>query len=189
MNADIDIRNTVLKTDRLVLRVWRTEDLNDLYAYASLDGALDMIGRPPHQSLAESEEVLKRYIEGGKNFAMVYAGRVIGSFGIEKYNEAMFPEFDHLRCRELSFILSKLYWGQGLVPEAVREVLRYLFMDVGLDVVFCGHFVKNTRSARVQEKCGFRHYAFRQFTTRFGTVEEDDLSILTREDWLSFSPR
>ena len=185
MNPEIDIRHTVLHTERLVLRPWQPEDLDDLYAYASMEGALDMIGRGPHRDRVESQAVLQRYIDGGKNFAIVCGEKAIGTVGIEKYDESLFPEFAVRRCRELSFILSKDYWGRGLMPEAVNEVIRWLFEDVGLDAVFCGHFVRNTRSARVQQKCGFRHYAFRKYRTQFGTVEDDDVSILTKEEWMA----
>ncbi len=191
MNAEIDLRAVTLFTPRLTLRPFQLSDLEDLYAYASLEGALDMIGRPPHKDRTESLAVLQRYVDGRKNFAMVYEGSVIGSFGIEKYDETLFPELDKMRCRELSFILSKAYWGRGLVPEAAREVIRWLFEEQQLDAILCGHFVKNTRSARVQQKCGFTHYAYRKYKTRFGTVEDDDVSILTKAAWerLQFSER
>ena len=38
MNAEIDISRVILKTERLILRPWRQEDLEDFYAYASEDG-------------------------------------------------------------------------------------------------------------------------------------------------------
>ena len=80
-------------------------------------------------------------------------------------------------------MLSKNYWGRGLMPEAVKEVIRYLFEEVQLDVILCGHFLSNHQSQRVQEKCGFRHYAYGTYETRYGTVEEDETNIITREDW------
>ena len=53
-------------------------------------------------------------------------GKVIGSLGIKKYHEERYPEFEEKKCREISYVLSKDYWGRGLMPEAVREVIRYL---------------------------------------------------------------
>ncbi len=81
-------------------------------------------------------------------------------------------------------MLSKDHWGKGLMPEAVKEVIRYLFEDVDLDVIFCGHFLWNSQSQRVQEKCGFRHYAYGSYETLLGTVEEDEINILTKLDWV-----
>ena len=185
MNTHIDISGVVLKTPRLVLRPWKQSDLEDFYAYASVDGVGQMAGWKPHENRAESQEILTRFIERKRTFALEYRGKVIGSLGIEEYDEGRFPEFADRQCREIGYVLAKPYWGQGLMPEAVREAIRYLFMDVKLDVIFCGHFLSNRRSQRVQEKCGFRHYAFGTFETRLGTVEEDEINILTKEEWLN----
>ena len=46
------------------------------------------------------------------------------------------------------------YWGQGLIPEAVREIMRHGFDDLNLEKMWCGYFDGNTKSKRVQEKCG-----------------------------------
>ena len=182
MNVEIDISNTILRTERLILRPWRDSDLADLYEYARVDGVGQMAGWPPHKSPEESRKILEHFIAGKKTFALEYQGKVIGSLGIEKYREDRFPEFAEKKCREIGYVLSKDHWGKGLMPEAVTEVIRYLFEDVGLDVIFCGHFLRNTQSQRVQEKCGFVHYAFDRYETQFGTVEDDEVNILTRED-------
>ncbi len=70
------------------------------------------------------------------------------------------------------------------MPEAVKEVIRFLFEEIGLDAIFCGHFLWNQQSQRVQEKCGFKHYAFGTYETRVNTVEKDEVNLLTKEDWL-----
>jgi len=183
MNAEIDLTNVVLKTERLTLRAWLPEDLDDLFEYASVPGVGEMAGWAHHTDRWVSQTVLNHFIEGKKTFALVYHGKVIGSLGVENYREERFPEFSDKRCCEVGFVLSKTYWGQGLMPEAVHEVLRWLFEEKELETVFCGHFLRNKASARVQEKCGFRHYAFGKFETRIGTVEDDEMNILTREDW------
>ena len=184
MNTPIDISNIVLKTERLILRPWRESDLEDFFAYASVDGVGQMAGWKPHADRAETREILNRFIERKHTFALEYQGRVIGSLGIQEYDEKQFPEFEKKKCREIGYALSKDYWGKGLMPEAVGEVVRFLFETVGLDVIFCGHFLSNRQSARVQEKCGFRHYTYNTYQTRFNTVEENEVNILTREDWL-----
>ena len=183
MNAEIDISKTILKTERLTLRPWRQDDLDDFYEYASVDGVGQMAGWVPHKSKEESQNILNHFIENKKTFALEYRGKVIGSLGIERYNEQRFPELRENTGRELGFVLSKDFWGKGLMPEAVREVIRYLFEDVGVDFITCSHFLSNQRSARVQQKCGFHPYAFGEYHTRFHTVEPDQTNILKREEW------
>lgn len=183
MNKPIDISNTILKTKRLILRPWRLEDLDDFYEYASVDGVGQMAGWLPHDSRETSLKILTGFIEGKKTFALEYNGKVIGSLGVEKYKEAHAPECDALLAREIGYVLSKDYWGQGLMPEAVQEVIRYLFEVENLDVIFCGFFKRNKQSARVQEKCGFQYYKDVLHETRYGTYEDTSMNILRREDW------
>ena len=187
MNPSIDISAVTLKTKRLILRPWRSADLDDLYAYASVDGVGQMAGWKHHKNKDETRIILQSFIDRKRTFALEYQGKAIGSLGIEEYKEEQFPELADKKCREIGFVLAKDYWGQGLMPEAVREAIRYLFEEVGLDVILCGHFLWNRQSQRVQEKCGFRHYAFGTYQTHFDTVEEDETNILTREDWLAAS--
>lgn len=188
MNAAIDISHVVLTTPRLLLRPWRQDDLDDLFAYASVDGVGQMAGWSPHQSREESQAILDLFIHEKKTFALEYRGKAVGSLGIKAYDEQKFPALAPLKCLEIGYVLSKDLWGQGLMPEAVQAAIRYLFEDVGLDVILCAHFLRNSQSARVQEKCGFRHYAFDTFKTRFGTTEDDETNILTRKDWLAALP-
>ena len=183
MNAEIDISKVVLTTERLILRPWRLDDLDDFYEYASVDGVGQMAGWKPHENKEESIEILRRFVDGKRTFALEYEGKVIGSLGIELYNEEKFPEFAEKRCREIGYVLSRAYWGRGLMPEAVQKVTEYLFEEVKLDVIFCGHFLRNHQSARVQEKCGFHHYAFGKYETRLGTVEDDETNVIYQEEY------
>ena len=180
MNAEIDISKVVLKTERLTLRPWNTDDLNDFYEYASVDGLGQMAGWLPHKNIDESRAILQRFIDGKKTFALEFEGKVIGSLGIELYDEKELPEFDGKRGREIGYVLSKEYWGRGLMPETVKEVIKYLFEVVNLDFIVCGHFVDNLQSMRVQEKCGFRHYKKEKYTTQYGEVKDSWLSLLER---------
>ena len=113
MNIDIDISNVTLHTERLVLRPWQEDDLEDLYEYASVDGVGQMAGWPPHGSIDTSRIILKGFIEGKHTFALQFDNKVIGSLGVDKYDEAQFPELAEKKCREIGYVLSKDYWGRA----------------------------------------------------------------------------
>ena len=180
MNADIDISNVILKTERLILRPWTLDDLADFNEYASVDGVGQMAGWLPHKDIAESLDILKKFIAGKKTFAIEYDGKVIGSLGIEKYDEAELLEYNEKLGREIGYVLSKAYWGRGLMPEAVNAAIKYLFEDVKLDFIVCGHFIENAQSQRVQEKCGFKHLKLTKYETRYGAIKDAWISILER---------
>lgn len=171
MNKPIDISSVVISTPRLTLRPWRETDLADFYEYASVDGVGQMAGWTPHKSMEESKAILEMFRNGKKTFALEHNGKVIGSLGIEEYNEANYPELDAFQGRELGCVLSKAYWGRGLMPEAVRAVTEWLFHTEKLDFILVGHFDWNSQSRRVAEKCGFQYVRTNKFETRYDTVE------------------
>lgn len=185
MNAQIDISTVTLKTDRLFLRPWKETDLQDFYNYAHVDGIGQMAGWMPHKNKEESKRILNLFIEEKKTFALEYQGKVIGSLGIEEYSEEHYPELSNLSGREIGYVLSKDYWGQGLMPEAVKAVIKYLFQTIKLDFILVGHFEWNRQSARVIEKCGFQYIKSRPFKTQYRTIENSDESILYRSHFMN----
>ena len=185
MNAPIDISCVVLRTPRLILRPWREEDLEDFYAYARVDGVGQMAGWQPHASIDESRAILDMFIREKKTFCLEYEGRAVGSLGIELYDEERFPELSDFSGREIGYVLAKDCWGQGLMPEAVRAAIRYLFDDVGLDFIIVGHFEHNARSRRVIEKCGFRYVKTIPFRTQTGATERSCAYVMYREQSVS----
>ena len=136
MNAPIDISTVTLKTERLILRPWRETDLQDLYDYASVDGVGQMAGWTPHKNQEESRQILEHFIEGKHVFALEYQGKVIGSLGIEEYNEEHYDgdryesnaDIQKRRGRKAAFI-ERIPDKGGLtnVDEYFRQVFGCMF--------------------------------------------------------------
>ena len=183
MNPAIDVSRVVLRTERLTLRCWCENDLSDLFAITSADGVGQMMGWQPHTDITQAREMLDALIRNKISFAIILNSHAIGSVGIPKYDETNFPEFADRRCREISFFLSPTHWGQGLATEAISEVIRYLFEDMKLDAIFCGHFVFNQRSAHLQRKLGFKPLRITKYTTKTGTTEDNQVNLMRYEDW------
>ncbi|NLZ70298.1 MAG: GNAT family N-acetyltransferase [Clostridiaceae bacterium] len=186
MNADVDISTAVLETPRLILRAWEPGDLADFYEYCSVEGVGEAAGWTHHKNVDESRRILEIFIAERKTFAIVLkeSGKVIGSLGLEELRKGYPPEFDRLRGREIGYVLSRDYWGRGLMPEAVARVVLYCFEDENYDFLSSGHFDWNVRSRRVLEKVGFRPFKEMEYRTRYGTTEHGQQLLLTREDWL-----
>ena len=181
MNVPIDITGVELRTERLLLRPWKESDLEYFYEYAKVDGVGQMAGWLPHESIEISRTILGNFIRNKHTFAIEYEGKVIGSLGVEEYDEAEMPELADKRGRELGFVLSKEYWGKSLVPEAAKRVIEWLFEDVKVDFITCSHFRANPQSARVQQKLGFKYYRDNKYETRWGEVKDGITNILFGE--------
>ena len=184
MNKPIDISNVILRTERLILRPWTLDDVADMYEYAKVDGVGIWAGWLPHKDKEESRRIVESFIKHKKVLAIEYDGKVIGSLGIECYKESDYPELESLKARELGYVLSKDYWGKGLMTEAVTEVIRYLFEDEFLDAITCCYYIQNDRSARVQEKCGFEFVRDSVHETTFGEKRDAKCNLLTREKYV-----
>lgn len=184
MNAKITIENVKLETNRCILRPFKEEDLDDFYAYASVDGVGQMAGWCPHQTKEESKKILNLFIKEKKTLAIVLKenNQVIGSIGIENYNEEAFLEYKDVLGRELGYVLAKDYWGRGLMPEAVKKVIEYCFSTFHLSFLLCAHFKWNHQSQRVIEKCGFQFIKERTQQTANGTIENTCYYILNNEE-------
>lgn len=172
-------QQVVLETERLVLRPWKISDLNDLYEYASVDGVGQMAGWLPHQTIDESKKILDLFIKNKKNWAIVYKehNKVIGSIGIKPLDDKDLLS-QQLTGGELGYVLSKDYWGKGLMPEAVQGLIDYCFYELNFNVLTCGFFKHNTQSKRVAEKCGFQFYKYSKIFTRYDVWEPSILTIL-----------
>ncbi len=171
MNAAFDITGIRLETPRLILRPWQETDLEDLYAYASVEGVGEMAGWTHHKNMEESRRILQMFIDEKKTFALELkeSGRVIGSLGIEELDPD--PIGAGKYGREIGYVLSKEYWGMGFMPEAVKAVISCCFDVLHYDYLTCGHFIRNHRSRRVIEKCGFVYFGESEYNTRYDTVE------------------
>lgn len=181
MNATYTLNGKIIETERLVLRPFKWDDLDDFFGYASIDGVGEMAGWPHHENKDKSKDILAHFIDEDKTFALVLkeTGRVVGSLGVEFYGaEDKLTEFDGYKGREIGYVLAKDQWGKGLMAEAVSAVINHLFDEIDLDFLTCGYYDFNNQSKRVQEKCGFKPYRKLNMETRMGTIEPGVLNLL-----------
>lgn len=183
MDIEIDITATQLESRRLLLRPWQESDLNDFYEYASVAGVGEMAGWKHHTSIEESREILQLFIKSKFVFAIVdkKTGKVIGSISLHPSWANDDPKYKHLKLKEIGYVLAKDYWGRGLMPEAVKAVIKYAFKELALDALTVGHFSTNHQSRRVIEKCGFKFVKQdRYYAEQLGKYMDDMKYILLR---------
>ena len=146
----------VLMTQRLILRRRNQKDAEDLYRYACDPDVGPIAGWPPHKSIDESRAVIRDVLNGREAYAICLKedGRAIGAIELKLNGHTDLTDRDD-EC-EMGYWLGKPFWGRGIVPEAVTEMLRRAFEDIGMQKVWVGYYEGNSKSKRVQEKCRFR---------------------------------
>ncbi len=148
-----------LETDRLVLRPFRDEDFSDFCTFAMDEERNHMMGNPPVPDEAEARNFfhwLKDQEKRGYAIVLKSTGRVIGNLTV--YDESSVsdrPSLAGRKGREMSFSLARSYRRQGLMSEALRAVIHYLFRMEDVDYITDGYFDFNEASRAFHEKMGF----------------------------------
>ena len=181
---------TMLETERLTLRPWRMDDAADaqaLFTYASSPDVGPAAGWQPHRSVAESAEIIRAVLSAPETYAVVLkrTDEPIGSIGLQKPCASVIgtPGYQ-TPALEIGYWIGKPYWGQGLIPEAMRRLLRRCFEDLGMSAVWCCHYDGNAKSRRVMDKCGFRfHHTEEADVSSPGDARTEHFMRLTKEEW------
>lgn len=174
----------ILETERLILRPWTLEDAQDLYDYAQSPAVGPAAGWKPHESLEESQKIIREmFIPEEDCWAMQLKrdGHVVGSIGLheDRSREKGLP------VRMLGYVLAERCWGQGLMQEGCRAILRYGFAEAGLELVSVFHFPFNGRSRRTIEALGFIKEGTRRMASTLydGTVADEVAYSMTRAEF------
>ncbi|MDY5973559.1 GNAT family N-acetyltransferase, partial [Streptococcus hyovaginalis] len=117
----------MLETARLLLRPWTVDDAEDLFVLASDPEIGPRAGWPVHQSLEESRNIIETVFAQSGTYALVdkVSSKPVGAIGLMIGGASKLTTSD--KEAELGYWLGRDYWGQGLVPEAIRELLCYAF--------------------------------------------------------------
>ncbi len=176
-----------LETERLILRPWREDDATELYRYASDPAVGPAAGWPVHTSVENSREIIRNVLSAEETYAVVLkeTGKPVGSVGLiapmQSHTETEEGEY------EIGYWIGRPYWGQGLIPEAVRCMQEHAFRELGCTGMWCGYFDGNEKSKRCQEKCGFRyhHTEYGIFWELTGEVKTEHFEYLSKAQWES----
>ncbi|GKX66087.1 GNAT family N-acetyltransferase [Inconstantimicrobium mannanitabidum] len=171
-----------LESKRLILRGWKLEDLDDFYQYAKNPKVGPNAGWAPHESKETTLSILNSFIEKQQVWAIQdkESGSVIGSIGLHD---------DHKRsdtgAKMLGYVLSEDYWGKGIMPEAVQEILKYAFEEANVQLISVYHYDFNTTSKRVIEKVGFKFEGIlRAASKRYdGKIFDDYCYSMLRQEY------
>lgn len=177
---------TVLETDRLILRGWREDDAPSLFKYASDERIGPSAGWLPHKNEDYSRAFIRAVLLRDEVYAICLKGNEnepVGSIGLTLTGS---PERPLLHGEaELGYWIGVPFWGQGLVPEAAKEVIRHGFEDLNLKRIFCGYFNGNNKSKAVQMKCGFKHHHTNTMcrVIMLDEIRVEHVNVLTRDEF------
>lgn len=144
-----------IETTRLRLRLWRESDAEALYRLASDPEVGPRAGWPPHQSVAESREIIRTVFNNDTTWAIVWkeSDEVVGAIGYGLSCDCNLPAWEGEPT--VGYWVGRPYWNRGICSEALQAMIDQIRATTTIRSLISGHFVDNPASGRVMEKCGF----------------------------------
>lgn len=175
------------ETDRLVLRHIEEFDAENLYKYARDKDIGPAAGWPPHENIFESFDFIKIAVNLEEMYAICLKkdNQLIGLIEIK-----FLENYAKGEC-ELGFWLGKPFWGNGLMPEAIKAMLLRAFYDLKMNKVWCKYYDGNEKSKRVQEKCGFRYHHTEKnvYIPLLDTKKTVHVNVLEKSYWIKINKK
>jgi len=140
---------------------------------------------PGPKSLEAAKEELERFCikpfkeDRGVRWGIVMKGddKLIGTCGYYDWIKTT-------RRAEIGYDLDPAYWGQGIMTEALRAVLKYGFEEMKLNRIQATIDSKNIRSMRLARRLGFKKEGVLRQRSFFNGQFRDDVCLsLLKEEW------
>ena len=148
-----------LQTARLTLRPFRADDAEEMFEnWANDPEVTRYMTWTPHGDVSLTKELCAQWERAAASsfqWAIVYGETLIGSISVIDVDEVQ-------ERGTIGYCIGKKWWGKGLMTEAVREVVRFMFEEVGLCRISGSHAAPNIGSGRVMAKSGLRYEGTRR---------------------------
>ena len=140
----------IAETERLVLRRYKEEDLQDLFEYLS---DKEVVEYEPYRPLTlnETKDNLEWRIGTEEMIAVELKNshKMIGNVYMGK------REFDAM---EIGYVFNRNYWGNGYAAESCKALIQYAFSN-GIHRIYAECDPRNKSSWKLLEVLGFQREA------------------------------
>lgn len=152
--------NAILRTERLILRPLDFQDVETLWREMSDPEISRYMAWESHTERSQTEEFVRTEIarrESGKGvtWGIFKEGEFCGIaslIAIVWTHRALI-----YKKAELAYWLARKYQKQGIMVEALRQIMEFAFRDIGLHKICVSHFTPNIASENVIKRLGFRY--------------------------------
>ena len=147
-----------IETERLVLREARLDDAQAMFDnWASDPEVTKYLTWPTHGSVDVTKLIAESWVKGyeQENFylwmiELKEIGQPIGSISVVNMD-------DRVEKAEIGYCMGRNWWHKGIMTEALRAVMDFLFDDVGVNRIEARHDPRNPHSGGVMRKCGMKY--------------------------------
>lgn len=149
--------NSIIKTERLILRHIKEEDLNDLFEVISNENVTKYLSFNSPKNIDEAKDGIKFLIDN-KVYGIILKenNKLIGAIDFRLNNDEDTAGF--------GYNLNENYWNKGYMTEALNSIIKLLF-DNNIRKIAAMHFEHNEASGKVMEKVGMKKVGIEQEAT------------------------
>ncbi|MDE7326802.1 MAG: GNAT family N-acetyltransferase [Lachnospiraceae bacterium] len=173
-----------LTTARLTLRRFTVGDADAMYQnWANDKRVTRFLTWSAHESPEQTKQLLELWCTEYEkpdyyNWIIEFEHKAIGNISVVQVN-------NHSESAALGYCIGYHYWGRGIMTEATKAVIDYLFGEIGFHRICLGHAVKNPNSGRVARKCGLTLEGTRRECFKSAEGEFLDISEygILKQEW------
>jgi len=152
----IFIEFPVIETERLILKELKDNHALDIFEYFSDEEVLEYYDIYPLTEIEEAEKlisVLENRFKKQKGIrwgiSLKSSGKIIGTCGYHNLDKESFKA-------EIGYELSREYWRQGIMKEALGAIISFGFKEMELNRIEALVELENSSSIKLLEKLRFR---------------------------------
>ena len=147
-----------LETERLILRKFEITDAQNMFDnWASNPNVTKYLIWQPYTNVDDVKAYIQFCIDNYRNndnynWVIEYKenGQAIGSISVVEVHE-------NINAVTVGYCLGEEYWRKGIMTEAFKGVIDFLFKEVEVERIESTHDVNNPNSGKVMEKCGLQY--------------------------------
>lgn len=148
-----------LETQRLILRKTLESDYEQMFInWANDDRVTKFLTWAPYESAEQLKNTYHQYLLENQEKPDFYdwkivlkkSGKLIGSIGVVNTRE-------DINEVEIGYCLGADWWHMGIMTEAFKRVIQFLFDEVGVNRITATHDTRNPHSGDVMKKCGLQY--------------------------------
>ncbi len=148
-----------IETDRLILRRYVIEDADAMYKnWASDSEVTKFLTWQPHSSVEVSRGIIENWLKEYSDEKYYQWAIVLKANGNEPIGDISVVQMNEdISMVHIGYCLGRAWWRRGIMSEALKAVMDFMFDTVEVNRVESRHDPMNPNSGKVMQKCGMKY--------------------------------
>ena len=148
-----------IETDRLILRRYVIEDADAMYKnWASDSEVTKFLTWQPHSSIEVSRGIIENWLKEYSDEKYYQWAIVLKANGNEPIGDISVVHMkEDISMVHIGYCLGRAWWRRGIMSEALKAVMDFMFDTVEVNRVESRHDPMNPNSGKVMQKCGMKY--------------------------------